>query len=115
MLAYSSIAHAGYLLAAFAGLGTSGIAAASFYAAAYAAMKCGNLCRDYAVSGYDEQLPMVDDYRGLIDRSPLLGGLLIFFLVSLVGIPFTADSSASSIRFQRRWMGARCGWRSSVC
>src|SRR6202522_1168267 len=41
MLAYSSIAHAGYLLAAFAGLSTSGIAAAAFYVAAYAAMNVG--------------------------------------------------------------------------
>jgi len=89
MLAYSSIAHAGYLLAAFAGLGTSGIAAASFYAAAYAAMNVGIFAVITLVSGYDELLPMVDDYRGLIYRSPLLGGLLIFFLVSLIGIPFT--------------------------
>jgi NADH-quinone oxidoreductase subunit N len=89
MLAYSSIAHAGYLLAAFSGLGTSGIAAASFYAAAYAAMNVGIFAVITLVSGYDEQLPMVEDYRGLIDRSPLLGGLLIFFLISLVGIPFT--------------------------
>src|ERR1700735_1622602 len=89
MLAYSSIAHAGYLLAAFAGLGTSGIAAASFYAAAYAAMNVGIFAVITLVSGYDEALPMVDDYRGLIYRSPLLGSLLIFFLISLVGIPFT--------------------------
>ena len=89
ILAYSSIAHAGYLLAAFAGLGTSGIAAASFYAAAYAAMNVGIFAVITLVSGYDENLPMVDDYRGLIYRSPLLGSLLIFFLVSLVGIPFT--------------------------
>ena len=89
MLAYSSIAHAGYLLAAFAGLGTSGIAAASFYAAAYAAMNVGIFAVITVISGYDEALPMVDDYRGLLYRSPLLGGLLIFFLVSLVGIPFT--------------------------
>jgi NADH-quinone oxidoreductase subunit N len=89
MLAYSSIAHAGYLLAGFAGLGSSGIAAASFYIAAYAAMNVGIFAVITLVSGYDEQLPMVEDYRGLIDRSPLLGGLLIFFLVSLVGIPFT--------------------------
>ena len=89
MLAYSSIAHAGYLLAAFAGLGTSGIAAASFYAAAYAAMNVGIFAVITLVSGYDENLPMVEDYRGLIYRSPLLGSLLIFFLVSLVGIPFT--------------------------
>jgi NADH-quinone oxidoreductase subunit N len=89
MLAYSSIAHAGYLLAAFAGLGTSGIAAASFYTAAYAAMNVGIFAVITVISGYDEALPFIDDYRGLLYRSPLLGGLLIFFLVSLVGIPFT--------------------------
>jgi NADH-quinone oxidoreductase subunit N len=89
MLAYSSIAHAGYLLAAFAGLGTSGIAAASFYIAAYAAMNVGIFAVITVISGYDEALPMLDDYRGLLYRSPLLGSLLIFFLVSLVGIPFT--------------------------
>jgi NADH-quinone oxidoreductase subunit N len=89
MLAYSSIAHAGYLLAAFAGLGTSGIAAASFYAAAYAAMNVGIFAVITVIGGYDEAMPMVEDYRGLIYRSPLFGGLLIFFLVSLVGIPFT--------------------------
>jgi NADH-quinone oxidoreductase subunit N len=89
MLAYSSIAHAGYLLAALAGPGTIGIAAASFYTAAYAAMNVGIFAVITLVSGYDEALPMVDDYRGLIYRSPLLGSLLIFFLVSLVGIPFT--------------------------
>ena len=89
MLAYSSIAHAGYLLAAFAGLGTTGIAAASFYIAAYAAMNVGIFAVVTLASGYDEELPLIQDFRGLIYRSPLLGGLLIFFLVSLVGIPFT--------------------------
>jgi NADH-quinone oxidoreductase subunit N len=89
MLAYSSIAHAGYLLAAFAGLGSSGIAAASFYTAAYAAMNVGIFAVVTLASGYDEQRPLVEDFRGLIYRSPLLGSLLIFFLVSLVGIPFT--------------------------
>ena len=89
MLAYSSIAHAGYLLAAFAGLGTSGIAAASFYTAAYAAMNVGIFAVVTLVSGYEEKLPLIGDFRGLIYRSPLLGSLLIFFLASLVGIPFT--------------------------
>jgi NADH-quinone oxidoreductase subunit N len=89
MLAYSSIAHAGYLLAAFAGVGSFGIAAASFYAAAYAAMNVGIFAVVTLVSGYDEELPLVQDFRGLIYRSPFLGSLLIFFLVSLVGIPFT--------------------------
>jgi NADH-quinone oxidoreductase subunit N len=89
MLAYSSIAHAGYLLAAFAGLGSSGIAAACFYTAAYAAMNVGIFAVITVASGYEEKLPLIADFRGLIYRSPMLGGLLIFFLASLVGIPFT--------------------------
>ena len=89
MLAYSSIAHAGYLLAAFAGFGTSGIAAASFYTAAYAAMNVGIFAVVTLAGGYNDERPLIHDYKGLIYRSPLLGSLLIFFLVSLVGIPFT--------------------------
>ena len=90
MLAYSSIAHAGYLLAAFAGLGSTGVAAVAFYTAAYAAMNVGVFAVVTLAGGYEEELPMVRDFRGLIYRSPLLGILLIFFLVSLVGIPFTS-------------------------
>jgi NADH-quinone oxidoreductase subunit N len=89
MLAYSSIAHAGYLLAAFAGFGTTGIAAASFYTAAYAAMNVGIFAVVTLAGGYNDERPLIQDYKGLIYRSPLLGSLLIFFLVSLVGIPFT--------------------------
>ena len=89
MLAYSSIAHAGYLLAAFAGFGPTGIAAAAFYAAAYAAMNVGVFAVVTLASGYDDRLPLIRDFRGLIYRSPLLGSLLIFFLISLIGIPFT--------------------------
>ena len=89
MLAYSAIAHAGYLLAAFAGIGEIGIAAASFYIAAYAAMNVGIFAVVTLVAGYDEELSLIDDYRGLIYRSPILGSLLIFFLMSLIGIPFT--------------------------
>ena len=89
MLAYSSIAHAGYLLAAFAGLGANGVAAATFYTAAYAAMNVGIFAVVTVVSGYEEKLPLVSDFRGLLQRSPLLGGLMLFFLISLIGIPFT--------------------------
>jgi NADH-quinone oxidoreductase subunit N len=89
MLAYSSIAHAGYLLAAFAGFGSAGIAAASFYVAAYAAMNVGIFAVITLAGGYNDEKPMVQDYKGLIYRSPLLASLLIFFLISLVGIPFT--------------------------
>jgi NADH-quinone oxidoreductase subunit N len=39
--------------------------------------------------GYDDKRSLIEDYRGLIYRAPLVGSLLLFFLVSLVGIPFT--------------------------
>jgi len=89
MMAYSSIAHAGYLLAAFSGAPEIGIPAAAFYIAAYSAMNVGIFAVITLVSGYDEHLPLIDDYRGLLYRSPFLGSMLIFFLVSLIGIPFT--------------------------
>ena len=89
MLAYSAIAHAGYLLAAFAGFGSIGIAAASFYIAAYSAMNVGIFAVITIAGGYGDERSLVQDYKGLLYRSPLLGGLLIFFLISLIGIPFT--------------------------
>jgi NADH-quinone oxidoreductase subunit N len=89
MLAYSSIAHAGYLLVAFAALSADGIAAASFYAASYAAMNVGIFAVVSHVGGRDEKHALIADYRGLAYRSPLLGGILAFFLISLIGIPFT--------------------------
>jgi len=111
MLAYSSIAHAGYLLAAFAGLGLSGIAPASFYIAAYSAMNFGIFAVVTVVSGYQENLPLIGDYRGLIYRAPLLGCVLIFFLTSLIGIPFTAGffgkfySFSAALQGGAVWLG----------
>jgi NADH-quinone oxidoreductase subunit N len=105
MLAYSSIAHAGYLLAAFAGLGTSGVAAASFYIAAYAAMNVGIFAVVTVVSGYDEKLPLLGDFRGLLYRAPLLGSLMLFFLISLVGIPFTGGFFAKFYAFTTAMQG----------
>lgn len=89
MLAYSSIAHAGYLLAAFTSLSADGIAAASFYAVGYAAMNVGVFAVVSHAGGFDDRLTLIDDYRGLAHRSPLLGGTMAFFLLSLIGIPFT--------------------------
>jgi NADH-quinone oxidoreductase subunit N len=89
MLAYSSIAHAGYTLVAFTALSGEGIAAAMFYTATYAAMNIGAFAIVSHAGGYDDRLVSVADYRGLAYRSPLLGGALAFFLLSLIGIPFT--------------------------
>jgi NADH-quinone oxidoreductase subunit N len=89
MLAYSSIAHAGYILVAFVALSADGIAAASFYTASYAAMNVGVFAVVSHVTGREEKLTSIADYRGLAYRSPLLGATLAFFLISLIGIPFT--------------------------
>jgi NADH-quinone oxidoreductase subunit N len=89
MLAYSSIAHAGYILVAFTTLSPDGIAAASFYTVSYAAMNVGIFAVLSHAGGFGDRLTLIQDYRGLAYRSPLLGGALAFFLISLIGIPFT--------------------------
>ena len=89
MLAYSSIAHAGYLLVAFTAFPADGIAAACFYTAAYAAMNVGAFAVIAQISGYRESLRSIEDFTGLASRRPILAGLLAFFLLSLIGIPFT--------------------------
>ena len=92
MLAYSSIAHAGYILVAF--LGTTnpqvGISAAIFYTASYAAMNVGAFCIVSHLAGSEERYVTLDDYAGLSQRSPWLAAMLSIFMLSLIGIPPTA-------------------------
>jgi NADH-quinone oxidoreductase subunit N len=89
LLAYSSIAHAGYLLVAFAAAKTSGISAAIFYAASYAAMNVGAFAIVAHLSGRGERYVTLEDYSGLGRRSPLIAATLTIFLISLIGIPIT--------------------------
>src|ERR1700761_2659667 len=89
MLAYSSIAHAGYLLVAFTSFSPAAIAAASFYALCYAVMNVGIFAVISHAGGYDDALWSIADYRGLAYRAPVLGGAMAFFLLSFIGIPFT--------------------------
>ena len=89
LLAYSSIAHAGYLLMAFAALPENGIPAAMFYTASYAAMNVGAFAVISHFAGPGERRVSLDDYSGLGRRSPLLAATLTIFLLSLIGIPVT--------------------------
>jgi NADH-quinone oxidoreductase subunit N len=91
MLAYSSIAHAGYLMVAFASASNRelGISAAMFYSAAYAAMNVGAFAVITQMAGREERYSLIDDFSGLGKRSPLLAAALTFFLLSLIGIPIT--------------------------
>ncbi len=89
LLAYSSIAHAGYILVAFAALPHDGIPAAMFYTASYAAMNVGAFAVVSHIAGAVERYVTLDDYAGLGRRSPLLAATLTIFLLSLIGIPMT--------------------------
>jgi NADH-quinone oxidoreductase subunit N len=89
LLAYSSIAHAGYLLVAFAAAREMGISAAIFYTAAYAAMNVGAFVVISHFSSHGERYVTLEDYSGLGKRAPRLAAVLTVFLLSLIGIPVT--------------------------
>jgi NADH-quinone oxidoreductase subunit N len=90
MLAYSSIAHAGYLLVAIAARNELGIAAVLFYLVAYAFMKIGAFTIVSHLGGTGEQKLEIEDYAGLAVRQPGTAASLSLFLLSLLGLPLTA-------------------------
>jgi|CZKY01.1.fsa_nt_gi NADH-quinone oxidoreductase subunit N len=89
LLAYSSIAHAGYLLVAFAVQPELGASAAMFYTAAYAAMNVGAFAVVSHFANVGEKYVTLEDYAGLGRKSPVLAATFTFFLMSLIGIPIT--------------------------
>ena len=90
MLAYSSVAHAGFILVGVSAATQDGIAASLFYLLAYAAMILGAFGVVMLVSVRGEERTQLGSYAGLARRSPLLAALLTVFLLSLAGIPPTA-------------------------
>ena len=105
LLAYSSIAHAGYLLVAIASLPASGIPAAMFYTATYAAMNIGAFAVVGHLAGAGERYVTLEDYSGLGRRSPGLAAILTVFLLSLIGIPITGGFFAKFYVFSAALQG----------
>ncbi len=101
MLAYSSIAHAGFILIGLAASGasgsTAGLSAGLFYMMAYLFTNLGAFAVVLVVEQKDGQGVMIDDYKGLARRKPLLALVFAYFMLSLTGIPpsggFTAKFS----------------------
>ncbi len=89
LLAYSSIAHAGYVLVALTARSEVGTAAAMFYLAAYAFMNIGAFAVVSHLSGKGERYQSVDDFSGLAQKQPLTAAMLTIFLLSLIGVPLT--------------------------
>jgi NADH-quinone oxidoreductase subunit N len=86
MLAYSSIAHIGYILVAVVATNAAGVSAMTFYMIAYLFANMGAFIVAIVVAqktGSD----LIMDYSGLSKRSPMLAGYMLIFLLSLTGIP----------------------------
>ncbi len=90
MLAYSSIAHAGYILVAFAAQTGLGIAAVLFYLAAYALMKIGAFTLVAHLGESGERRLDLRDYAGLGWKQPFTAAAFSLYLLSLLGLPVTA-------------------------
>ena len=87
MLAYSAIAHAGYIMVGMtAGNAPSG-AAVMYYLLAYAFTNLGAFGVVIALSRKGAPHDLIDDYRGLASRHPILAAAMALFLFSLVGVP----------------------------
>ena len=100
MLAYSSIAHAGYILVAFATSTELGIAAVLFYLAAYSLMKAGAFLVIAQLGGENEKRLDIKDYAGLGTQQPVLAACFSLFLLSLLGLPATAGFLGKFYAFQ---------------
>jgi NADH-quinone oxidoreductase subunit N len=89
LLAYSSIAHAGYVLVAVTTHSEIGTAAAMFYLACYTFMNVGAFAVVAHFARRGEQFVNVDDFAGLGARQPATAALFSIFLLSLIGVPLT--------------------------
>jgi NADH-quinone oxidoreductase subunit N len=98
MLAYSSIAHAGYALVGFIAAGAAtdlaqrnaAITAVIFYLLTYAVMNIGAFAVVQLIARRGDRRTDVEDYRGIGFESPMLAFSLSLFLLSLLGMPLTA-------------------------
>jgi NADH-quinone oxidoreductase subunit N len=98
MLAYSSIAHAGYALVGFVAAGAasnvaqrnSAIAAVTFYLLTYAVMNIGAFSVVQLIARAGDRRTEFEDYNGIGFQSPALAFALSLFLLSLFGMPLTA-------------------------
>lgn len=90
VLAYSSIAHQGYLLVAFLAGGEDSVMAVTYYLLAYFVSMLGAFSVVTVISGKERDADMIDDYHSLAWRHPWLAAVFTVMLLSLAGIPLTA-------------------------
>jgi NADH-quinone oxidoreductase subunit N len=89
MLAYSAIAHAGYILIGIVAHNKAGLGAVLFYLVVYTVMNAGAFCIVLSLSRKGDLRVNLDDYTGLGRKAPLAAASLSIFLISLAGFPLT--------------------------
>jgi len=99
MLAYSSIANAGYLLIGVVAGGAIGISAILFYLLCYTFMNLGAFGVISVIERSDNTGTNLSEIRGLWNRQPVLAGLLAFFMLALAGFPPMAGFAAKYYMF----------------
>jgi NADH-quinone oxidoreductase subunit N len=99
LLAYSGIAHIGYMLVGFAAVSADGVAMMLFYLVAYL---FGNMGAFFVVEvvAQSDGSEAISAYKGLAQRSPVLSLCMLLFLLSLGGIPFVAGFWAKLLVFK---------------
>ena len=90
ILAYSSIAHLGYILVAFLAGGNRAAEAVTFYLVAYFVTTLGAFGVVSVLSNGERDADSIEDYEGLFWQRPVLAGIFTLMLLSLAGIPLTA-------------------------
>ncbi|HEX8266550.1 MAG TPA: NADH-quinone oxidoreductase subunit N [Pyrinomonadaceae bacterium] len=108
MLAYSSIAHAGYALVGFVGAGAArtpaerdnAIAAVAFYMLAYAITSLGAFAVVTLLAQKGDRRTEFEDYTGIGFRAPVLAFTLSLFMLSLFGLPLTAGFTGKILVFR---------------
>jgi NADH-quinone oxidoreductase subunit N len=89
MLAYSSIAHAGYILVAVTAHSHVGSTAVMFYLAAYGFMNVGAFAVVTHIGRKGEKFVKIEDFAGLSQKQPMLAAIMSIFLLSFIGVPLT--------------------------
>ena len=90
LLAYSSIAHAGFLLTGVVAASEQGLSGSLFYLATYGITVLGAFAVVAVLAGRNERFVTLAGYRGLFYERPLLAGALTLFMLSLAGVPLTS-------------------------
>ncbi|MBL89505.1 MAG: hypothetical protein CL517_04420 [Actinobacteria bacterium] len=89
MLAYSSIAHAGFILIGVQSANKDGVASVLFYLGVYTFLAAGSFAVVTVIGGDGDSNHDIDAYKGLAQRKPLLAALFTILLLGQAGIPFT--------------------------